>query len=39
MVFFEKAIYNIANSICIFNCRYAGDEIYTNVLLSLVRDQ
>ena len=39
MTFFEKAIYNITNSICAFNYRYAADEIYANILSLLVKDQ
>ena len=37
-MFFGKVIYNIANSICIFDYRYVGDKIYTNVLSPLVKD-
>ena len=39
MTFFEKAIYNVANSIGAFDYRYASDKIYANVLPPLVRDQ
>ena len=39
MTFFKKAIYDIANSICDFDYRYASDKIYANVLSHLVRDQ
>ena len=39
MTFFRKAIYDVANSICTFDCRYAGDKIYANVLPPLVKDR
>ena len=39
MTFFEKTIYNIANSICAFDCKYASDKIYADVLPPLVKDQ
>ena len=39
MTFFGKAIYNVANSICAFDYRYASDKIYANVLPPLVKDR
>ena len=39
MTFFRKGIYNFANKICAFDCRYAGDEIYANILPPLIKDQ
>ena len=39
MTIFGKTIYNITNNICAFDCKYANDEIYINVLLSLVKDR
>ena len=38
MTFFGKAIYNVVNSICAFDYKYASDKIDANVLPSLVRD-
>ena len=39
MTFFGKAIYNIGKKICDFDCRYASDKIYINILPLLVKDQ
>lgn len=38
MTFFGKTIYNFVNSICAYDCRYAGVQIYANVLPLLFKD-